>query len=399
MQSKQTMKRLTLIALLSLILATASSTLAAPPAQAPESVECGDSITCSTAGNAVYVQNSGTGPTIYGENTSTGDGLKGRGNPGVYGFSYHAAGVRGKSNQGIGVRGESVDKYGVAGYSDTSAGVWARGHSLGSDLVLAGNNATFSDGVISSDPDYPSSDFWIMGQDDVHIVLDTEDDETGQFDIYSELYGGDVVMKVEENGEMYIADDLHLDFDGGSGEIFATGASNSRLYLYSNSWADLHIDENGDEAVTCFNVFGSGGLLWQVCESKGTTAVGSQAVAVETSSGAREMYAMGSPGLWFEDFGSAALVDGQARVEIDTLFAETVNLDADYQVYLTPVSSEAVLLFVTEKTPAAFNVQGVTLDGSPASASFDYRIVAKRLNYENQRLEQVDLTPPVELEP
>jgi hypothetical protein len=127
MQSKQTMKRLTWVALLALILATASSTMAAPPAQAPDSVVCGDAIYCSTGGNAVFIRNTGTGPSLYGQNTSTGEGLKGRGNPGVFGFSYHAAGIRGKSNQGIGVKGESVDKYGVAGYSTNSSGVYGEG--------------------------------------------------------------------------------------------------------------------------------------------------------------------------------------------------------------------------------------------------------------------------------
>jgi hypothetical protein len=64
-----------------------------------------------------------------------------------------------------------------------------------------------------------------------------------------------------------------------------------------------------------------------------------------------------------------------------------VNLDLDYHVFVTPISDEAVLLFVQAKSKTGFEVQGVTMDGSPASASFDYRIVAKRLGYEARRLD------------
>jgi hypothetical protein len=96
---------------------------------------------------------------------------------------------------------------------------------------------------------------------------------------------------------------------------------------------------------------------------------------------------MESPELWFEDFGTGQLEEGRAKVSIDPLFAETVNLDLEYHVYLTPISDDAVLLFVVDKAKTGFEVQGVTLDGSPARASFDYRIVAKRLGFEDYRLD------------
>jgi hypothetical protein len=99
---------------------------------------------------------------------------------------------------------------------------------------------------------------------------------------------------------------------------------------------------------------------------------------------------MESPELWFEDFGTGQLADGQVKVAIDPLFAETINLDLDYHVFLTPTGDEPVLLFVVAKTKTGFEVQGVTLDGSPSTASFDYRIVAKRLGFEDRRLDAWD---------
>ncbi|MFQ5596010.1 MAG: hypothetical protein ACE5HA_17855, partial [Anaerolineae bacterium] len=44
--------------------------------------------------------------------------------------------------------------------------------------------------------------------------------------------------------------------------------------------------------------------------------------------------------------------------------------------------------FVTAKSVTGFTVRGVTLEGQPARCGVDYRIVAKRLGYENVRLER-----------
>ncbi|HEY68654.1 MAG TPA: hypothetical protein G4N97_10355, partial [Thermoflexia bacterium] len=106
--------------------------------------------------------------------------------------------------------------------------------------------------------------------------------------------------------------------------------------------------------------------------------------------GRRLLYAVESPEVWFEDFGSASLTDGEARVTIEPIFAQTVNLEEEYHVFVTPVCQEPVLLFVTEKDATGFTVRGVTLEGRPSGCSFDYRIVAKRLGYEDLRLEEAD---------
>jgi len=97
-----------------------------------------------------------------------------------------------------------------------------------------------------------------------------------------------------------------------------------------------------------------------------------------------------SPGNFFEDFGQGQLANGEATVAIDPIFAQTVNLTEIYYVFLTPVGDTPVLLFITEKTPTTFTVRGVTLDSQPAEGAFDYRIVAKRLGYEDLRLEPAE---------
>ncbi len=129
----------------------------------------------------------------------------------------------------------------------------------------------------------------------------------------------------------------------------------------------------------------------------GLGGVGLDASIVDTQgSGWRKLYSMASPDVLFEDVGTARLVDGQAVVAIDPVFAQTVNLEQPYQVFLTAQGEAPVVLWVKEKTAASFTVGGVSLDGAAAACSFDYRLVAKRLGYEDVRLAPAADPPQIE---
>jgi len=114
-----------------------------------------------------------------------------------------------------------------------------------------------------------------------------------------------------------------------------------------------------------------------------TGGTGSKAAIVKTQDyGWLQMYSMESPGVLFEDVGSAQLVDGVAVVTFDPKFAETVNLNLPYQVFVTPLDDCA--LYVTDKTIKSFTVRA--LGDAKCSLAFDYRIIAKRLGYEDIRM-------------
>jgi hypothetical protein len=44
------------------------------------------------------------------------------------------------------------------------------------------------------------------------------------------------------------------------------------------------------------------------------------------------VYAVESPEVWFEDFGSSQLNNGHATISIEPLFAQTVNTNVQYFV-------------------------------------------------------------------
>jgi hypothetical protein len=118
------------------------------------------------------------------------------------------------------------------------------------------------------------------------------------------------------------------------------------------------------------------------------TATGTKAALVETNSfGKRQLYAIESPENWFEDFGNAKLIDGQAVIQLDPVFAETVNTKEEYHVFLTP-KGDCEGLYVANQTPTFFEVK--ELKKGKSNIAFDYRLVAKRKGYEKARLAKVE---------
>jgi len=104
----------------------------------------------------------------------------------------------------------------------------------------------------------------------------------------------------------------------------------------------------------------------------------------------RRLYCMESPECWFEDFGTAQLVNGQAQVQLDRGFASVVSAD-DYHVFLTEYDDNSGL-YVTGRTSTGFGVRAKT---SPtANGTFSYRVVAKRKDIVAPRFDQVTLPQP-----
>jgi hypothetical protein len=106
------------------------------------------------------------------------------------------------------------------------------------------------------------------------------------------------------------------------------------------------------------------------------------------ASGARRvaLYAMESPQHWFEDFGSGRLANGSASVAMESTFAETVNANSEYHVFLTP-EGDCRGLYVTHKTASGFEVH--ELGGGQSNVAFSYRIVALRRGFESVRMRDV----------
>ncbi|MBN1660502.1 MAG: hypothetical protein JXA93_19050 [Anaerolineae bacterium] len=338
--------------------------------------------TGSSAGDGLWIYNSGSG-----------DGLQvdSEGNNGV--LVYHSAGVgmqvyeAGNDGVYVGSAGDDgmyVNEAGIP--SLTSPSVYANGFEVagaqGSGLWVGHAGL---DGVTVHSADWYGVFVEQADSDGVRVLAAGGNGVLG-ISVSGEDYGGLFRSDVAGGGGVYAAGgdntapDLVLGVygSGDDGRIYSEpGLTSSDILLFSNDEAHVHLDEdnNSSSAFVIYN--GDNTAVWTVDEA-GAVTFGTEA----GDYGPRATYAVRATGDWIEDFGTAELVDGEARVTIEAVFARMVNL-AEYQVFVTPLGD--CPLYVAEKTPAWFTVR--VMGGQRCNIGFDWRLVARRLGNEAARLE------------
>ena len=110
---------------------------------------------------------------------------------------------------------------------------------------------------------------------------------------------------------------------------------------------------------------------------------GSKNAVVGTLTGARALYTEESTEVWFTDYGSGHLDHGRARILLDPVFAQTINPAEPYHVFVQAYGDAEI--YVTDRTATGFVVQ---LRAGDPGVEFSYRLVARRLGFEGQRLER-----------
>ena len=112
-------------------------------------------------------------------------------------------------------------------------------------------------------------------------------------------------------------------------------------------------------------------------------ANGTKSASVGTTKGNQLLYASESPEVWFEDFGAAKLVNGTCTINLDPLFLQTVFIDDAHPMHVfIQMEGEANDVFVNKGT-SSFEVK--EKGNGISNASFSYRLVAKRLNFQDHR--------------
>ena len=117
---------------------------------------------------------------------------------------------------------------------------------------------------------------------------------------------------------------------------------------------------------------------------------GAKYAVAKTSQGHRLLSVIESPEVWFEDFGEGQLINGNAHIELDPLFLETITINSSNPmkvfIQLNDPNCNGVAVI---KGTTGFDV--IELQNGTNNASFDFRILAKRKGYENQRLKATDV--------
>lgn len=98
----------------------------------------------------------------------------------------------------------------------------------------------------------------------------------------------------------------------------------------------------------------------------------------------RLVYNVEGTEVWFQEMGFGNLQNGKAIISIDPLFQKIANLNVPYHVLITPYGNCNTLSVITRNSDS-FIVE--EQQGGASSIEFSYCIYAKRLGYENERLE------------
>jgi hypothetical protein len=117
------------------------------------------------------------------------------------------------------------------------------------------------------------------------------------------------------------------------------------------------------------------------------TTAGKNAAIPHPDGSHRLLYSMESPECWFEDFGTASLRGGKARVKLERDFAALIR-SSDYHVFFTPLG-DCNGLYVSARRGGAFEVR--ELNGGRSNVRFDYRIVGRRKDISAPRLAKLKL--------
>jgi hypothetical protein len=231
---------------------------------------------------------------------------------------------------------ETGTNYAVVGGSRSPSGYGGYFYNNGGGVGLLGHTTVITSfGIVGLQTGYSISDF-----------------DTGAYWESAGLFGGRngvVGLTKEDNGWGVFG--IH---DAGSGG----GAAVKGVTLSSNGWSGSFTTGAGNGVYI--------------------------SAPAGTREGARLLYTEESTEVWFTDYGFGKLDDGAAIIPIDPTFAQTVNLeDEPYHVFVQVYGDAEV--YVTNRTPTQFEVR--LRDGDP-NTEFSYRIVGKRLGYEDDRLER-----------
>jgi hypothetical protein len=353
----------------------------------------------NTAVLGTGVSGTGAGPGGYGvTGTANGDGNTGFTPVGVLGYSVPGYGVSALTESGIALFSEAKTT-GQAGYFTSAFSgpmngeVVAPTDTASVAIYNTGANVNSIGNYNNANPQglYVESD-----GSNATGILGTVQNEYG-IGIWGVLGSGSGVANEQRgyiNGAGVWGDSVE-GFDGSPGFFGVVGTTDDNT-------AGYFVNNGTDYSTITVTNFATGGVTGlfrtlQASTSDGTCGFGDkgnltctgQVKTLATTSKSRvvETYAMQSPENWMEDFGSAALTNGVATVTIDPTFAETANTGAEYHVFLTP-NGDSKGLYVTAKGASTFEVHESS--GGASTLRFDYRIVARRVGHESERL--VDVT-------
>ena len=317
---------------------------------------------CNSGNPCKTFSNSGVGAGVKGSNTNSSPfssgviGSSTKNGNGVSGFGVNGFGVNGVSSSSTGVSGSSSSAWGTFGYSTN--GIGAEGQSVNNIGVEAFSSGP-SEGLLAA-----------SGSGDA-IVAISESSATavaalgGTGDaIDATTFGGIGIYANNGNGN---GGDIRGTYIGSMGRAPA-GTGGFPLVATDLNGNDLmFVNGNGD-------LFYHGGLSNFSKTRDGKIAVGFGTTTTSPT---------------VEDNGTARLVGGVATVQLDSTFANSIDMSKAYQVMLTP-DGDTKGLYIASKSPTGFVVRET--QAGNGTLNFDYHIYAPALGQAGKRMAEMTTT-------
>ena len=162
--------------------------------------------------------------------------------------------------------------------------------------------------------------------DAAYFKIDNPDNASSLID--SETNGLGAGASIRINNTLNDQPALYASTDGSGNVVhvnaFGSGSAVSG-WSFGSGWAATFSNEGSGGGVYISSGVGTTGL---------TVSGGSKNAVVPTSGGARLLYSEEATEVWFTDYGFGQLAGGSVFITIDPLFAETVNLQQPYHVFV-----------------------------------------------------------------
>lgn len=114
-------------------------------------------------------------------------------------------------------------------------------------------------------------------------------------------------------------------------------------------------------------------------------ANGTKSASVGTSKGNQLLYVTETPEVWFEDIGGGQLLNGSVHISLDDMYLETIFVDQTHpmRIFLQEEGESNGLIVIKDADNKGFTVK--EKNGGTSNISFSYRIMAKRLHFQDHR--------------
>lgn len=245
-----------------------------------------------------------------------------------------------------------------------------------SDGSIAAKNATFSGNISGSS--ITGGDISGTNISGVNIT-GSSGYFTKEFGVSVPIFNTDLTFVVDvENGEAFIGI-KNYEYFGNTISSFKVSEdvtiSSRRTQIKANVGADIISDSNASVRANAFTIWANTGVHGYF------DVTGTKSRIVDTQNyNTKKLYCYEMTSPIFGDIGHGIIgEDGLCYIDIDIIFAETIDTIQNYSVFLQSYSDEHV--FVYRKEYDFFIVKGTP------GTEFDFEIKAKQIDYSLERLE------------